>query len=90
MLDEEYGEVFPFIAQAQEMISTLTALKEEIDWEQARDAQLHKEEQERNAQLCLPGSSIFQEKKLIDCKSCVKRSVVSCCPTVGLVKRSFW
>ncbi len=38
LLDEESGEDFSLIAEAQELISTLTALKEEIDSEQEKDA----------------------------------------------------
>ncbi len=44
----ESGEGFSLITEAQEFISTLTALKEEIDSEQEKDAQLHKEERERD------------------------------------------
>ncbi len=62
LLNEESGEGFFLIAEAQELISTLTALKEEIDLEQKaesekddrlqeRDDRLRKEEQERNDRL---------------------------------------
>ncbi len=39
------------IAEAQELISTLPALKEEIDLENEKDTQLRKEQQEKDDQL---------------------------------------
>ncbi len=57
-MDKEYDESFPILAQACQMISTLTALKEEIQTEidsaykkkleeQARKDRLRKEEEDR-------------------------------------------
>ncbi len=51
LLDEESGEGFSLIAEAQELISTLTAHKEEIDSENEKDAELRKEQQERDDRL---------------------------------------
>ncbi len=47
LLDKEYGETFHILAEARQMISTLTALKEEIDSGRERNDRLQEKEQTR-------------------------------------------
>ncbi len=71
--DKEYEESFPILAQAREMISTLTALREEIDSErkekrekQERDDRVRKEEADRQTQREENERQFALEKKRLE------------------------